>query len=338
MRAPGWLPLCGVVVLAACAEAPVQPGAPDAPRSAASDAAATAIAEHREFARRHAQAGDHASAAREWRIVLLLAPGDGAARKEYDAERAAIRQGVRDNLLAGQTAWRNGDAERATQAMLKVLALDPEKGEAAKVLREIDRQKLVRIQAAQAQRAARDSQANAAVAARDVLANAAAAARGAPAPAASEASEPYDLEQAIEMFKAGDVNGGLRDFRAFVDANPGNDAARQRVASIVYDRAIETEQKGAHEQALMLVEQAASLRGRPVAEWSARAQALRKTLSADYYDRGVQTFRSDIGGAIKLWETSLRYDPQNKLAQAKLAEARGAQDKLKRVERETKAK
>ncbi len=268
--------------------------------------------------------------------MLLLAPGDGAARKEYEAERAAIRQGVRDNLLAGQTAWRNGDAERATQAMLKVLALDPENGEAAKVLRDIDRQKLARIQATQAQRAARDSQANAAAAARDVLANAAAGTRA--APAASEASEPYDLEQAIEMFKAGDVNGGLRDFRAFVDANPRNDAARQRIASIVYDRAIETEQKGAHEQALMLVEQAGALRGKPVAEWSARAQALRKTLSADYYDRGVQTSRTDIGGAIKLWEASLRYDPQNRLAQAKLAEARGAQDKLKRVERETKAK
>ena len=203
--------------------------------------------------------------------MLLLAPGDEAARKEYDAERAAIRQGVRDNLLTGQTAWRNGDAERATQAMLKVLALDPENGEAAKVLREIDRQKLVRIQATQAQRAARDTQANAA-----------AAARAAPGPAVSEGGEPYDLEQAIEMFKAGDVNGGLRDLRAFVDANPRNDAARQRVASIVYDRAIETEQKGAHEQALTLVEQALSLRGKPVAEWSARAQALRKTLSVDY--------------------------------------------------------
>ena len=337
MRASGWLPLCGALVLAACAEAPVQPGAPAPPRSAASDATATAIAEHRELARRYAQAGDHGSAAREWHIVLLLAPGDGAAGKEYDAERAAIRQGVRDNLLTGQTAWRNGDAERATQSMLRVLALDPENGEAAKVLREIDRQKLARIQATQAQRAARDNQANAAAAARDVLASAAAA-RAAPGTAASEASEPYDLEQAIEMFKAGDVNGGLRDFRAFVDANPRNDAARQRIASIVYDLAIETEQKGAHEQALTLVEQAVGLRGKPVTEWSARAQGLRKTLSADYYDRGVQTSRSDIGGAIRLWETSLRYDPQNKLAQAKLAEARGVQDKLKRVERETKAK
>src|SRR4030095_4003396 len=97
MRAPRWLPLCGLLVLAACAEAPVQPGAPAATRFAAGDAAATAIAAHRQRARGHGQAGDHASAAREWHIVLLLAPGDDAARKEYDAERAAIRQGVREN-------------------------------------------------------------------------------------------------------------------------------------------------------------------------------------------------------------------------------------------------
>src|SRR5262249_1202683 len=139
MRAFGWLPLCGLLVLAACAEAPVQSTAP-APRSAAADAAAAAAAEHRQLARRSAQTGDHASAAREWNMVLLLAPRDEEARREYDAQRAAIRERVRENLQAGLAASRNGDTERATQAMLRVLALDPENAEAAKVLRDIDRQ------------------------------------------------------------------------------------------------------------------------------------------------------------------------------------------------------
>ncbi len=263
MRASAWLPLCGALVLGACAEATVQPAAP-APRSAAADAAATAAAEHRQLARRAAQAGDHASAAREWHIVLLLSPGDAEARKEYEAQRAAIRERVRENLQAGLAASRNGETERATQAMLRVLALDPENAEAAKVLRDIDRQRATRIQASQAQRAARDNQASVANGSRT---------------AAAEGNETYDIEQPIEMFKAGDIGGGLRDFRAFVDANPRNDAARQRIASIVYDRAIESEQKGAHEQALMLIEQALSLRGKPVPEWTARAQAIRKALA-----------------------------------------------------------
>ena len=263
MRTSAWLPLCGALVLVACAEAPVQPTAP-APRSAAAEAAATAATEHRQLARRHAQAGDIAAAAREWHIVLLLAPGDAEARKEYEVQRAAIRERVRENLQAGLAASRNGETDRATQAMLRVLALDPENAEAAKVLRDIDRQRATRIQASQAQRAARENQANVANGSRT---------------AAADGNETYDIEQPIEMFKAGDINGGLRDFRAFVDANPRNDAARQRIASVVYDRGIESEQRGAHEQALMLIEQAISLRGKPVPEWTARAQAIRKALA-----------------------------------------------------------
>ncbi|MEO8303530.1 MAG: hypothetical protein ABI724_05385 [Betaproteobacteria bacterium] len=332
MRTPGRLLLCGLLVLGACAEAPLQPSAPPVAmsREAPDEAAAAAIAHHRQLAQRSAAAGDHAVAAREWHIVLLLAPDDEAARKGQDTERAAIRQGVRENQQAGTNAWRNGDADKATQAMLKVLSLDPQNAEAAKVLREIDRQKLTRIQASQSLRAARETPGTVAATSR--------VAGGTPAPApAVDAGESYDLEQPIEMFKAGDINGGLRDFRAFVEANPRNDAARLRIATIVYDRSVESEQKGSREQALMLVDQAVSLRGKPVAEWSARSQTLRKGLSGEYYERGVQVYRTDAPGAIRLWETSVKYDPQNKLAQTKLQEARAALDKLKRIEREKKA-
>lgn len=335
MRTFGWLSLGGLLVLVGCAEAPLQPSTAPAvlARAAPDEATAAAIAQHRQSAQRLAAAGDHAAGAREWHIVLMLAPDDEMARKGQDVERTAIRQGVREHQQVGMTAWRYGDADKATQAMLKVLSLDPENLEAAKVLRDIDRQKLTRIQATQSQRAARETPGTA------VATPGRAAPSVAPAPmaAAGDATESYDLEQPIEMFKAGDINGGLRDFRAFVDANPRNDAARLRIANVVYDRAVESDQKGSREQALMLVDQAVSLRGKPMPEWSARALTLRKTLSAEYYDRGVQSFRTDLPGAIRLWETSVKYDPQNKLALAKLQEARAAQDKLKRVEREKKA-
>jgi len=69
----------------------------------------------------------------------------------------------------------------------------------------------------------------------------------------------------------------------------------------------------------MLVEQALALRGKPMPDWTARGATLRKGLSGEYYDRGIQAYRTDVPGAIKLWETSLRYDPQNRATQAKLA-------------------
>lgn len=286
------------------------------------DAAAAAIADHRQLARRHAQAGDPAAAEREWRIVLLLAPQDDAARAELEAARAAIGQGVRDNLQAGRSALRSGDADRATLAMLKVLALDPANAEASKTLRDIDRQKLNRIQS---NRAARAGQANAASANRSTPGSA----------TTPEAVESYEIEQSIEIFRAGDLDGGLREFRAFVDANPRNEAARLRMATLVYERSLEAEQKGAREQALMLCEQAASLRGKPVPEWTVRAQSLRKALSAEFYERGMRAYRTDAASAIRLWETSLRYDPQNRNVQARLREARVAEESLKRIERES---
>jgi tetratricopeptide (TPR) repeat protein len=272
MRARIWLPLCCVLLIAACAESPPrpEPGSAGGVRAAPDDATAAAITRHRQQAQRKAAAGDHAGAAREWQIVLLLAPGDEASRRALDAERGAIRDGVRINLQAGQAALRTGDAERASQALLKVLALDPDNADAAKSLREIDRQRVARIQAAQSQRAARDTQAGVAV-----------PARPAPAPGiVSDAVDNYDLEQPIEMFRAGDIDGGLREFRAFVDANPRNDPARLRIATLVYERGVEEEQKGARDQALMLIEQAIALRGKAVPEWTARAQALRKAQNA----------------------------------------------------------
>ena len=72
--------------------------------------------------------------------------------------------------------------------------------------------------------------------------------------------------------------------------------------------------------------------------WTARAQALRKALSDEYFERGVKAYRTDVATAIRLFETSVRYDPGNRRAQAKLQEARAADDKLKRIERETKSR
>ena len=322
-RARDGLVSCCILLLAACAEVPPRPAPPpEAPRVSAVDAAiAAAVAAHRQQAERYASAGDLAAAAREWQVVSLLAPDDAQARAKQDATREAIAQGVQDQLQAGNAALRSGDADRASVAMLKVLSLDPGNAEATKALRDIDRQKLSRIQGS---RAARVAQAANTPAVRAVPGSG----------AAPDASESYDIDQRIEMFKAGDVEGGLKELRAYVDANPGNQGARQRIAATVYDRGREAENKGAREQALMLYEQAVALRGKPAPEWSAQAQKVRKTLSGEYYDKGMQAYRTDTAAAIKLWETSLRYDPQNPKATAKLAEARLAQDKLKRIELE----
>ncbi len=313
--------LTGVLLLAACAQAPVDitPLADARRASPADDARGQAIDRHRQLAQRARETGDFATAALEWRVVVLLAPEEPKYRRELESVNAAIREGVREQLHIGNVALKGGDNERATQAMLRALALDPANEEAARALREIDHQRIARIQTDRAQKL------------RPVDINALKASANAASSAASEAVAQYDLEQPLEMLRAGDVNGGLRELRAYVDANPGNRAARQRIGNAVAESARELASKGSREQAYRLYEQAVALRGETTPEWAGQMQALRKNLSNEYYSNGERAYRSDIALAIKLWETSLRYDPKNLRAATRLRDARAAQEKLKNI-------
>ncbi len=306
--------LAGVALLAACAQEPVVTAfAPVVARSnPADEARSRAVAQHVQLAQKARESGDLAAAANQWRIVVLLAPGEASYRREQETVNAAIRQGVREQLQTGNAAMKANDNDRATQAMLRALALDPDNDEAARALREIDRQRISRIQGERAQKL------------RPVDVNALKA-------GASDAAATYDLEQPLEMLRAGDVSGGMRDLRAYVDANPGNKAARQRIGTAVADRARELQAKGSREQALQLYEQAGALRGEAIPEWTTQIQVLRKALSEEYYSNGERAYRSDVALAIKQWETSLKYDPQNLKASARLRDARAAQDKLKSI-------
>ncbi len=311
MRLGYAMALACAALLAACAQAPVtNPPLESSPRPAL-DARGQAIASHLQRAQQAKSAGDLAKAENEWHIVALLAPEEPKYRREQEAVAATIRQGVREQLQIGNVAMKGGDSERATQAMLRVLALDPDNDEAAKALREIDRQRITRIQGDRAQKLRPVDVAG--------------------VKAAASASEQYDLEQPLEMLRAGDVNGGLRELRAYVDANPGNRTARQKIGTAVADRARELQTKGSREQAYGLYEQAAALRGETTPDWSTQMQALRKALSEEYYNNGERAYRSDVALAIKQWETSLRYDPQNLKASMRLRDARAAQEKLKNI-------
>lgn len=296
--------------------APVVAPAPAAP--SVGGRVADEIARHRKLADTARQSGDLAAAATQWQILTLLAPDDDAFRRELAATRTAIMREVRDQLAAGSAAMSAGDLDRANLAMLRVLALDPTQQDAAKTLREIDRRRFTRIQADRAAKVRVDDMA---------------AVRGTPrtpAPAA-ERLDGFDIEQAIEMFRAGDAAGGMRDMKAYVDANPGNRAVRQRIGTVVAERGRELENQGAREQALVLYEQASTLRGDGNGAWVARIAPLKKALSQEYLDKGSRAFRTNTAQAIAMFEASLRYDPTNAQASIKLREARAVRDKLDKI-------
>ncbi|MFO1310807.1 MAG: hypothetical protein U1F41_01950 [Burkholderiales bacterium] len=319
---PRALLAAGIAAVAGCAQVPA-PERPAAPPVAAAPVAAPpgrsvsdAIARHRKQADDARRSGDLATAAQQLQILTVLAPDDTTYPRELVAVRASIEREVRDSVQAGNAAMNAGDLDRASAAMLRALALDPTQGEAQKTLREIDRRRLTRLQA---DRAAK-------VAFQDQLANR----YTAPRPP-GDSGDAFDIEQALEMVRAGDASNGLRDLRAYVEANPGNRAARQRIGNAVADRAKELEDQGNREQALALYEQAVALRGDANAPWAARMAPLRKKLSAEYLDKGTRVYRSNLAQAIAFFETSVKYDPANTQASIKLAEAKAAREKLEKI-------
>lgn len=298
--------------------APPPVGAPAPSAPSVGGPVADEIARHRKLADTARQSGDLAAAATQWQILTLLAPDDDAFRRELATTRAAIAREVRDQLAGGSAAMSAGDLDRANLAMLHVLALDPTQQEAAKTLREIDRRRITRIQADRAAKVRGDDMA---------------AVRGTPRTSspAAESADGFDIEQAIEMFRAGDAAGGMRDMKSFVDANPGSRGVRQRIGTVVAERGRELENQGAREQALVLYEQASALRGDGNGAWVARIAPLKKALSQDYLDKGSRMFRTNTAQAITLFETSLRYDPTNAQASIKLREARAVREKLDKI-------
>jgi tetratricopeptide (TPR) repeat protein len=305
------------------------PPSPSAiPRPAPANPLAPTIEQWRQRAAAHGKSGDLANAEIDWHVLTLLAPEEPGYRQELAATRAAIRRDVDENLKAARAAVQANDSDRATTAYLRVLALEPDNGEAARALRDLDRRRTARGQA--------DRVASARSADRAAAAGSPPPASRVPRPAATEQSNgnaAYDLEQRLEMFNAGDNAGGLRELQAWVAAHPADRAGRQRVGTVVFDRAAELEAHGNREQALTLYEAAIALRGDAPAAWNTRVQTVRRTLSNEYYDRGTRIERTDLDAAVKALETSVRYDATNIKASARLEQARAAQARLKQIER-----
>jgi hypothetical protein len=284
-------------------------GAPRTPRTGFA-------ARHVELANKAREAGDLTAAEDHWQVLALLEPDNASYRQALASTREAIARGVREWWQAGVAARRNGDAARARDAFLRTLALDPSHAEAAQALRELEQQAMAKTQADRASRVR---------AAEDVVAGARARA------AASPVNDGYDLEQRIELVRAGDLQAGLRELRVWVEANPGDKAGRQRAGAAIAERARDAESKGMRESALSLYGEAASLSGAPPPEWTTRSQALRKALGEQYYVEGMKLYRTDLAAAIRQWETGAKYDPGNANLQMRLREARLAQQKLQKI-------
>jgi len=275
------------------------------------------IAQHKQLAKRYEADGDLSSAAIQWHVLTLIAPDEESFRTELARLEKIIPRSADQAYQSGLAALRKGNDEDASRLMLQTLALIPDHAGAAQALSDIERQRISRVQA---NKAARVKRSEGLLAGRQPQ---------------TSARQPYELDQQIEIFTAGDVAGGLREMHRYVASNPKDKAGRQRIAKVVYDEALKLDGKGSSESAVGLYEQAIVLRGDRPVMWDARVKALQKTLADTYYEKGMRAYRSDIAVAINDWETCLRYNPQHTNAALRLKDARLSQETLRRIEKQS---
>jgi tetratricopeptide (TPR) repeat protein len=308
--------LVGSVLLSACAllggeasrEPSIAPGV--ASRSESID-------QRQQLAKRLRAAGDLAAAAAQWQVLMILQPDDIEFRQELESTRSALSRSAATSYENGMAALKSGDGEEAARLMLKVLALQPDHAEAMKVLRNLETEKIARVQGARASRVRRDGEM---------------AKKNGQEAASAEYRRTYDLEQTIELFVAGDAQGGIRELHRYVNANPKDKAGRKRIADVVFEQAQKFDTGATRERAAFLYEQAIEFRGEAFPAWDARLAAARKTLANEYYEKGMRAYRGDFDLAIKNWEICLKYNPQQVNCSLRLKEAQAFQKQMKRIE------
>jgi tetratricopeptide (TPR) repeat protein len=85
------------------------------------------------------------------------------------------------------------------------------------------------------------------------------------------------------------------------------------------------------EVAVTLYEQALTMEKTDNKELVKKITVLKNELSQKYYRQGMEVFKNDIKGAIKLLETSLSYNPKNLKAARQLPRATRIQKKLEQI-------
>ena len=311
-------------LLAGCAQmpAPTEPAAPPAARAAPrADRSAG-----RRRGREAPQARGRGTAGRRPRGGRGPVADPRAARTGRCCRRARTCDDARHHrdAGAGRSRSRHGgaggdDLDRATQAMLRALALDPANADAAKALRDIDRRRFTRIQAGRAAKVT-SLQDQAAMT----------AAQRAQAPR-NDAGDGYDLEQRSRCSgratrRAACASSGRTSTR--IPATAPRDSA-SRPSSRIADA---SENQGPREQALMLTSRPRAARrcaGRGRRGCAAAQRTLARVLRARH--AGVPD-RSRPGDHVFRDERPLR--PRNAQAEAKLQDTQDAKAKLDRIDRD----
>lgn len=260
-------------------------------------------------------------AAVQWEILQLLRPDVPEYARQLESCQTRAKEAASQQLKAANAARERKDVELATVSYLKALRMEPDNRTAMDGLRAIEKQR------ASLGPLARNARANG-----DAKSNRAHASRAAH-------PEPYggarqDLDLGIMLFRQGDHAGSIQAIERYLRADPRDETARRYLGDAHLQLGRQQMRAGRREEALASLEKARSLKGREVGgDLAEPIRSLRASLADEYYEKGARVYYSDINEAIAQWERGLRFDPNHKLINARLREARKARQKMQTLGR-----
>lgn len=245
-----------------------------------------------------------------WRTLLPLGAPDEETRQAIAALEEEIAATTASNLRQARRAYGAGDMRQGDTYLLKVLALSPGHPEA------LERLGHTASTRASAQQRNKSEQEN-----RAVKQRAAAPATYAPAD---------DSDAMRTLFESGDFEGVIALGRQAAPAAGTKQAALLRKAHIAM--AERAGRDGRNELALEHIQAAMIAQPEEDDPLLPRSLELRGELSRHWYRQGSRLISSDLDAAVVALEKALQYNPYNRNAQAKLAQAQTLQRNLERIE------
>ncbi len=125
----------------------------------------------------------------------------------------------------------------------------------------------------------------------------------------------------------------MQTLETYVRKNPHDDLGRRTLQDAYVDLARQRTKEGKKEDALAYLEKAHGLRDNKSNPESTRAiQSLRKEMGEDYYQQGLRAQATNLSEAIRLWEKTLKYDPEHVQAARQLERARKMEQNLRSIQ------
>ncbi len=304
----------GFILLFGCATNAPQDS--ELPRAHSVDAGpvskSISVAKHEQLAASLTRQGRLAEARIQTRILRTIYPDNPAYERQERRLRDLIRAKAAEYLRSGYSALSNGDTRLARVKFLSVLAIDPANPDAMEQLRQIDFDRMWRLQSAKLDKLRQSTDRSS---------------------ASSMDQERFYFELATMLFRQGDYIEAIREMQKYLNSYPRDQQAQQMIASSYEGLARAQRDNGDLEEAVKSFEQGRRYQKDAFDRPTPEEIAVRNSLAEQYYEKGLEMNDVNLSDAIQAYKRVLDLNPNHTEAKNRLKEIQDARRNAPPVKR-----